>query len=140
MPPAQFEKIASSNKRLYGESKILLCGFSAAAQPKLATVLTAGGLTEVPTVWASGSHTEQLLGQLMQLPDRSGWGMDSDLPRAIIVAGIMEKELLNFMALCRQAGMRQALWATLTPASEQWTLKRLLTELIEERAALSTKS
>ena len=139
MPPNQFEKISSSSNRLYGSPKILLCGFSASAQPKLITVLEAGGLTDVPTVWATSKQSELLLGQLMQLSGSSGWGVDSDLPRAIIVAGITEHELLNLMALCRQAGMRQALWATLTPASERWTLNKLLDELNAERVALSRR-
>ena len=40
------------------------------------------------------------------------------------------------MAVCRNAGMRQALWATLTPMSETWMLKDLLAELSAEKEAL----
>jgi hypothetical protein len=35
--------------------------------------------------------------------------------------------------------MQQALWATLTPTSETWTLEALLAELAAEQQALSKK-
>ncbi|MBI5895900.1 MAG: DUF3783 domain-containing protein, partial [Desulfobacterales bacterium] len=43
----------------------------------------------------------------------------------------------TLMSGCRQAGMRQALWAALTPTSESWPLGQLLKELSTERAALA---
>jgi hypothetical protein len=35
--------------------------------------------------------------------------------------------------------MQSALWAVLTPVSEQWTLAQLLAELARERAALQKR-
>jgi hypothetical protein len=62
----------------------------------------------------------------MDEPDGFGGGTASDLPRAVIVAGISEKELHLLMSGCRKAQMQQALWATLTPTSTDWALKDLL--------------
>jgi hypothetical protein len=73
---------------------------------------------------------------LAALPNGTGKGESSVLPRAIIVAGITERQLQTLMAVCRKTGMQQALWATLTPTSETWPLRDLLPELAAERKAL----
>jgi hypothetical protein len=74
---------------------------------------------------------------LFQRPDHSGEGTDSGLPRAVIMAGITQNELLRLMGTCKQAGMQPALWATLTPTSATWPLAALLAELAAERKALA---
>ena len=51
----------------------------------------------------------------------------------------MEKELIALMTVCRKTGMKDSLWATLTPTSETWTLRQLLSELAAEREALSKR-
>jgi hypothetical protein len=43
------------------------------------------------------------------------------------------------MTVCRKTGMKKALWATLTPTSENLTLAELLEELSAERQALQKK-
>jgi hypothetical protein len=140
MADAKFEKMTTSDNALYGPSKLLLCGFPAGAQAKLNTVFGMAGLNAVPRVWVSRDQTEMLLSDLFHLPDGEGQGISSDLPRAIIVAGITEKELIRLMAVCRKTGMKSALWATLTPTSENWTLADLLAELSAERRALQKKN
>jgi len=136
---ASFEKVSTSDKSLYGPRRLLLCGFSAEAQPKFETVLKAVGLQDVPKAWASDDQGDLLLSELLGLSDNSGRGLSSNLPRAIVVAGISQNELINLMTVCKQAGMKNALWATLTPTSESWVLRRLLTELAAEREALAKK-
>jgi hypothetical protein len=140
MPDAKFEKMTISDKALYGPCKLLLCGFPAGAQAKLNTVLDMAGLNAVPCVWVSRAQAGLLLSDLFQLPDGEGQGVSSDLPRAIIVAGITEKELIGLMAVCRKTGMKAALWATLTPTSENWSLTELLAELSAERRAMHKKN
>ena len=139
MTHAKFEKISRSDKPLYGSRKLLLCGFSANAQPKFAVVLKMVGLETIPTIWATSAQGDTRLDELLKLPDQTGRGASSDLPRAIIVAGITEKELHRLMAVCRKSGMQQALWATLTPTSETWTLNQLLAELSAERRAFQKR-
>ena len=94
------------------------------------------GLQKVPLVWAQDNQLETRLSELAALPSGAGSGESSTLPRAIIVAGITERQLQALMAVCRKTGMQQALWATLTPTSETWLLKDLLAELAAEREAL----
>jgi len=137
MTDAKFEKVTRSEKPLYGPEKLVLCGFPAGAQVKFETVLNMAGMQDVPVVWAGEQQTESLLADLFALPAESGKGVSSTLPRAIIVAGITEKMLHSLMAVCRKSGMKQTLWATLTPTSETWKLKTLLTELSGERRALN---
>ena len=136
MTEATFEKITLSDNHLYGPEKLIVCGFSADVQPKFKTVLNMAGLDRISIVWAHQGQLELHLSQILASPSGTGRGESSSLPRAIIVAGITEKQLQSLMAVCRNAGMRQALWATLTPMSETWMLKDLLAELSAEKEAL----
>ena len=136
MTDATFEKITRSDTPLYGPEKLIVCGFSAELQPKFEVVLDMAGLKQVPLVWALESQQDARLSELADLPSGAGRGASSALPRAIIVAGITERQLQTLMAVCRQSGMKSALWATLTPTSETWLLKDLLAELSAEREAL----
>jgi len=97
--------------------------FSAGAQLKFKTVLGMAGLASIARVWAGRDALERPVGRLFELPDGSGTGQPSDLPRAVIVAGIQQKELLGRMNVCKKTGVQQAFWATLTPTSQHWTLK-----------------
>jgi hypothetical protein len=137
MVDATFEKVGLSGKPLYGPRKLLLCGFPADAQAKFKTLLGMIGIGAVPLVWVGVQDVRETVEGLIARPDGSGQGVGSELPRAIIVAGLAENELHTLMAGCRQAGMRQPLWAVLTPTSESWPLGQLLNELAAERAAMN---
>lgn len=140
MVDATFEKVTTSDKPLYGPRKLLLCGFSSAAQSKFETVLDMVDLRETPKIWVSDDQGDMALSTLLQLPDNSGASVSSNLPRAIVVAGISQNELISLMTVCRKAGMMNALWATLTPVSENWTIQQLLAELAAERKAINRKA
>lgn len=137
MTETGFEKIGNSGKCLYGKRKLLLCGFTANAQSKFKTLLGMIGIERLPLVWAASQDLEAPVGELFEKPDGSGENRDSSLVRTIIVSGLEEQELHLLMSGCKQAGMKQSLWAVLTPTSEQWPLAALLDELTEERAAIS---
>lgn len=139
MTDASFEKVTRSDKLLYGPRKLLLCGFPAGAQSKFLTLLGMIGFKDAPVVWARSEDADETLADLFARPDGSGQGEASDLPRAVIMAGITENELHALMAGCRKAGMKESLWAALTPTSETWTLRDLLSELQAERAAFKRK-
>ena len=134
-----FEKVTQSQKILYGPRKLLLCGFSAESQKKFETVLGLVGLTDVPRVWVTGKQGAASLADLLELPGSSGTGMSSTLPRAVIVAGITEAQLVSLMTVCKKSGMQQTLWAVLTPVSEKWTVDQLLAELAREREVLQKR-
>jgi Domain of unknown function (DUF3783) len=138
MTDGTFEKVSNSEETtLYGPRKLLLCGFSAETQGKMDQFLEMIGMAGIERVWVGEKDREQGVGELMGRPDRYGQNIGSNLPRAIIMAGITEKELHVLVDACRRAGMRQALFATLTPVSENWPLADLLAELGREREALA---
>lgn len=139
MTKGRFEKIENSDKCFYGPRLLLLTGFISDVQTKFKTLLQTIGFTDLSLVWATDDQSETPIEDLVQLPDGSGTGRSSSLPRAIIVGGITEKELHQLISGCRAAGLKQVLWATLTPTSVTWQLKQLLVELAAERAALSRK-
>lgn len=137
MTDGTFEKVQHSDSRMYGPPKLLLCGFSTPAQPKFMAVLKMVGLQDVAVVWVNEENQKMTLSGLLGLPNDTGVGTGSALPRAIIVSGIKEKQLHGLMNMCRKTGMQKTLWAALTPTSETWPLAQLLTELEAERLALS---
>jgi hypothetical protein len=134
-----FEKVTQSQKILYGPRKLLLCGFGAESQKKFETVLGLVGLTDVPRVWVTAEQGTASLAELLELAGDSGSGASSTLPRAVIVAGITEAQLISLMTACKKSGMQQTLWAVLTPVSEKWTVEQLLAELARERDALQKR-
>jgi hypothetical protein len=137
MSKAKFERVTRSDNDLYGPKHLLLCGFSADAQSKFLTVLDMVGLADIAVTWANHDNEGLTLKQLMALENGSGWGVDSQLPRAVVVAGITERQLHSLMKVCRRSGMKEALWAALTPTSEKWPLSNLLAELADERRQLA---
>ena len=136
MTDAKFQKVSPSDQPLYGPRKLLLCGFSAEAQPKFNGLLEAIGLSDIPKTWVTHEQAGARVGELAGLADGTGAGQSSSLPRAVIMAGITQNELHRLMSGCRQAKMKPALWATLTPTSETWPLQDLLKELAAERQAM----
>ncbi len=137
MTDGTFEKVKHSDQHMYGPPKLLLCGFPAPAQPKFKSVLKMAGLQDVPVVWVNDENEKKTLSDLLGLPNDTGMGAVSTLPRAIIVSGIKENQLHGLMNICRKTGMQRSLWAALTPTSETWPLAQLLAELQAERKALS---
>lgn len=138
MSDGTFKTVSNtSEKTLYGPRRLLLCGFNVDAQDKMGAFLEMIGMAQIDRVWASHGDDKKRVGELMALSADSGRGDDSGLPRAVIMAGITEKELHLLVDSCRGAGMRQALFATLTPVSENWSLGDLLRELGREREALA---
>jgi hypothetical protein len=134
-----FEKVTRSEKLLYGPRKLMLCGFSAVGQAKFDTVLGMLGMADVPKIWVTAGQAQQTLADILELPGGSGAGVSSALPRAVIVSGLTEAQLISLMNACKQSGMPQALWACLTPVSATWPLQQLLTELTREREALQKR-
>lgn len=137
--PSTFEKVTSSQKPLFGPRKLLLCGFGSEAQKKIGSLLDLVGIADVPKVWATAEQGSALLADLMALPDESGAGMASSLPRAVVVGGITQAQLISLMNVCKKSGMQPSLWACLTPVSEKWPLEQLLAELARERDAMQNR-
>jgi hypothetical protein len=136
----KFEKVQYSDTALYGPEKLVLCGFSYKTQSLFKKVLQKADLSHVEKVWVNESQKKKKLIELLDLSDNTGMGKPSTLPRAIVVSGITENQLHTLIAICRAAGMKNALWAALTPTSEKWPIGQLLKELESERQALAGQS
>jgi hypothetical protein len=139
MCDAKFEKVSRTDRPLYGPRKLLLCGFSRSVQPRFSKLLELLELSEIPKVWVTEDQADIRMSELIELEDGTGWNISSELPRAIIIAGITQREMHRLMSGCRQAEMKQTLWATLTPTSETWTIKNLLIELAAEHKAMQER-
>jgi hypothetical protein len=139
MTDAKFEKVSRTDQPLYGPRKLLLCGFSQSVQPNFNKLLELIGLSEIPKVWITENQADIQVGELVKLRDNAGFGVSSELPRAIIMAGITQNEMHRLMTGCRQSKMKQTLWATLTPTSETWTIQSLLGELAAEHREMQKR-
>lgn len=133
---ATFSRVTRTSQPLYGPRRVLICGFTAEGQALLDKVLSASGIPDLDAIYARSSDLEATLQDLLAQSASSGRGTPSQMPAAIIMAGITENELHLLMSSYRKAGLPNPLWATLTPTSEHWTLRQLLKELSAERAAL----
>jgi hypothetical protein len=139
MTDAKFEKVSRTDQPLYGPRKLLLCGFSQSVQPNFNKLLELIGLSEIPKVWVTENQADIQIGELVTLRDNAGFGVSSELPRAIIMAGITQNEMHGLMTGCRQSKMKPTLWAALTPTSETWTIQSLLNELAAEHREMQKR-
>ena len=134
-----FSKLGQSKKKMYGPAGLLVCGYQAAEQSELQNLLKELDLAELPLIFITKDEEEQTLEELLALPDSHGSGRDSGLRRAIIMSGLTEGDLQRLMIAYRQSELPPQMWATLTPISEKWQLKNLLTELEAENLALKKR-
>jgi len=140
MRPAGFSKVGgSAKKRLYGPRAVLACGYAAQEQAVLLGMVERFHFMDLPVVFAMGEDMDRSVGEVLSSAPGHGLGADSPLPRAVILAGVTEKELQTFMAAWKHLCLPAQNWATLTPTSATWPLMDLLTELDLERLALSPK-
>ena len=139
MSDGGFEKVSQSDERMYGPRKLLICGFSADIQPHVVKLLEILKLSDIPRIWVTAEHAGSLISDVLALDDNAGWGVASELPRAIIMSGLTQNELHLLMSGSREAGMKPPLWATLTPTSESWSIQDLLKELAAEHAAMQRR-
>ncbi len=131
-----FDAIGNSNKRMYGETALLVAGYSPEEQSQLKELLSDTFQGPVPAVFVDDALKEHTLAQLAATPDLNAEGRPSSLPRAIIMSGLSEVELHGVMKAYRSAGLPHQIWASVTPVSASWTLGYLLEELRKEKEDL----
>jgi hypothetical protein len=136
MTNGTFEKIGKSEERMYGPKGILVCGYAPPEHEPLSNAMEKLGFGDRPIIFVTGSTAHETLKAVLALENRSGLGQASDMARAVIMSGFSQEEVHRFMNAYRRAGLPRQLWATLTPASENWTVSRLLTELAAEDEAI----
>lgn len=131
-----FRAVEAGAQRLHGQTALLLCGHTPEEQRQFLRLLEQAQLAHLPVIVVTAATASQPLDALTALPDRTGLGEDSALPRAIIMSGLVEMELHTLMDAHRHSGQPRPLWAAATPGNASWSATRLLTELQRERDAL----
>jgi hypothetical protein len=142
MTNGTFEKIGKSEERMYGPKGIIVCGYPPPEHEPLANALEKLGFEDRPIIFVTNNNASETLKDVLAFENRSGLGQPSDMARAVIMSGFTQEEVHRLMNAYRQAGLPRQLWATLTPASETWSVSQLLEELAAEDEALkkTTKS
>jgi hypothetical protein len=131
-----FKPLGDSDTKMHGDTAVLVAGHPPTDRERLQDLLVEIELSHLPLHFVPDS-----LGDLT-LRELSGGRVDghsdepSMLPRAVVMSGLAERELHLLMKAYRESGLAQPSWAVVTPASETWTLRRLLEELGREREAL----
>ncbi|MEW5737128.1 MAG: DUF3783 domain-containing protein [Thermodesulfobacteriota bacterium] len=139
MTDAKMTKVSRSDKVMHGPRKVLVCGYPNLEQEAVCEMLDHEGLAGVEVVFCVPADGETVLGELFGLPHRRKMGEESRMPRAVIMGGITEKELHRVMGGYRELGLASQLWAVLTPTSETWTLRKLITELQREKMEMEKR-
>ncbi|MFP4476022.1 MAG: DUF3783 domain-containing protein [Desulfatibacillaceae bacterium] len=136
MADAKMSKVGDSDTRMHGERRVVACGYAPVEQEVLCEMVEHAGFADLPVVFCIPADGEVPLADIFAREDRYGMGEESRMPRAVILGGISENELRTFMGAWRELGLPSQLWAVLTPHSETWTLRRLVTELQREHKEL----
>ncbi len=139
MSRGTFNKVDASDERMYGPRGIVVCGYPPEEHGPLAGFLETLCGRDVKVVFAGEALLQETLRDILALPDRSGEGGPSGLPRGMVLSGLSQKELHALMAAYRKSGLPGQLWAALTPTSETWALEDLLKELAREAEAMRKK-
>jgi len=139
MTNGTFQKVGTSEKRMFGPPCLIICGYGAEEQPDILSLIEAVGLSECPVVFAREEDGNTTLGDMVAAGPGKGKGLSSGLSRAIIMSGLSEKDLHLLLSTYRNRKLPRQLWATLTPVSVTWTLDALLQELALESDAFKRR-
>ena len=131
-----FKKIGASDVPMYGPPKILACGHPPQAQQALIDFLRAHNLGRFPIVFVTIDEEDNPLKDLLTHDHLSGFGEKAGEKPALIVSGFTENELRRLLNAYRDSGTARPIMATLTPTSEEWTVRFLLEELAREAEAM----
>ncbi len=131
-----FRPVGDSNECMHGARAVLVSGFESEEQQAFRALMDGCALAEVPTVYIVEAFLEHSLFELTRMPTETRAGQTAQLPRAVVMSGLTENELHALMGAYRESALPRPHWATVTPASEQWQVKRLLIELLKESEAL----
>ena len=132
----RMKKVGKSSKKMYGVSKLLVCGYPEPDQQALLSLLKENGLDSVPVIFATNGDIQRILKDILESDDGYGLGEGSDMKRAIIMSGFTQKSLHILMTAHRKSELPTQFWAALTPVSENWPITDLLDELAAEAEAI----
>jgi hypothetical protein len=103
MSKGTFQKLDKSTKRLFGPKALVICGYRTAEHKPLVNALEQIGFGDRPLIFVNDKDTRKTLKEVLSAKDRSGLGVSSDLPRAMIMSGFTQEEVHVLMSVYRQA-------------------------------------
>ncbi|MFH1138465.1 MAG: DUF3783 domain-containing protein [Pseudomonadota bacterium] len=132
-------KVGRSEEKMHGPRGLAVAGFSTEEQRLLLDLIEKTIAPPLPVIFVGPSQAGMTVLDVLGLPDRFGLLEQSSSPRTVLMSGLLETELRDLMSAFRSIGLPRPLWATLTPFSEKWTLRDLLTHLAEEAEAFQRR-
>ncbi len=135
-----FTKVDKSEEKMYGPRQLLVCGYTSGQQPIFLALLNQIDMADLPVKFITDADSHRTLKDILALKEKRGENKPSTLSQAIIMCGLTHKELHRLMGVYRGSGFPKQLWATLTPVSENWTVKDLLEELAKESEAMKQRN
>ena len=135
-----FTKVDKSEEKMYGPRQLIVCGYTSGQQPIFLALLNQIDMADLPVKFITDADSHRTLKDVLAMKEKTGEGKPSTLSRAIIMCGLTHKELHRLMGVYRGSGFPKQLWATLTPVSENWTVKDLLEELAKESEAMRQRN
>ena len=135
-----FTEVEKSEEKMYGPRQLLVCGYTCPLDWTRMVFTKQIHLNDLRVTFISDADSHRTLKDVLALKEKRGEGKTSTLSRAIIMCGLTHKELHRFMGVYRGSGFPQPFWATLTPISENWTVKDLLEELARESEAMRQRN
>jgi hypothetical protein len=136
MEKGEFQKVSKSEERMYGPWKLLVCGYPVEDQGPFLSFLEALNFKDLPVVFVTEEDLQLSLETLLNRGDKKGFGVASNMTRAVILSGFTNNDLHKLISGYRQYQLPEQLWATLTPVSEKWPIDVLLEELSKEAQAM----
>ncbi len=132
MAQTDFNRVGKTDSQLFGESCLLVAGFSHAEQESLQTALMSSELAHIPLVYITTSDIDEILEYIIAGKESRKVFADSVDDKALILSGFKESQLQLLMKKYRGWRLPKVLWATLTEANQEWVLGELLDELVSE--------
>ena len=93
-----FQPLGETDRELHGTSALIVCGFAATEQDELVDLTRVLGLRTVPIIFIVRGDGSKTLRELALLPDLTGQGGEIPVPRAVIMSGLTEKQLICICA------------------------------------------
>jgi hypothetical protein len=135
-PDNTFRAVGTGDATMHGAPALMLAGYTPEEQDAVRTLLDTHGLHQIPVTVLARGDGDTVLAKLSQRPDKTNFGETANLPRTAIASGLTERDFHVLLDAYRHAQLPRPMWAALTPTSEQWSARALLTELLEERRAM----
>ncbi len=135
-PDNTFHAVGHTDDAMHGSPAVMIAGYSAEEQQAVRQLLDAQGLTQTPVSVLARGDGDKILADLAARPDQTHFGETTTLPRTAIVSGLSERAFNALLDAYRETGLPRPMWAVLTPTSESWSARALLSELLEERRAM----